>query len=296
MELCDRIYVFKDGKNIQELYPKECAEDDLHECMVGRKRDTIFYNETAQIQKPGPEVITVNGLSKKGAFSDISLQVKEREILGIGGLVGCGKNELGLCLAGIAGFDNGEIKIDNHLIKKTSMQYMMKMGLGYVPGDRKNEGIIGYLPINWNLSLPSICDMKVAGLPLMNLKTEYKIARDFISKFRIRVPHIRSLCFGLSGGNQQKVVIAKWVAKNLRVLVLDNPTRGIDVGAKEEVYSILRDLVDQGLSIILITDDLLELIGLSNRTIIMKDKVITWERPAPPDDKPTERELVSYMV
>ncbi len=296
INLCDFLYIFKDGKNIKYLNTENTSEEDIHEFMVGRKRESEFYKENLQIQNTGEEVVNVKGLSKEGTFKNINFTLKKREILGIGGVVGCGKTELGLCLSGIQKYDMGYISIERCSIGRIGLKNMMKMGIGYVPGDRKNEGIIGYLPVNWNITLPSIPDIKLWGLPLLNVKKENEITRAYILKFRIKTPRITTMCYSLSGGNQQKVLMAKWVAKNLKILILDNPTRGIDVGAKEEIYTILRELVENGLSIILITDDLLELIGLSNRIIIMKDGIITNEFESPPEKKTTENELVKYMV
>jgi len=296
IELCDRMYIFKDGKNIKSLETAHTSESDIHEYMVGRKREREFYREDRQITAVGEEIFRVSRLAKDGAFTDISFGLHQKEIVGIGGVVGCGKTELGLCMAGIEKLDQGTITVEGKSIHKVTLKNMMKKGVGYVPGDRKNEGIIGYLPVNWNVTLPSIPDITVWGLPFLNIKRENEITQTFVSKFKIKTPRITTMCYSLSGGNQQKVLMAKWVAKNLKVIILDNPTRGIDVGAKEEIYAILRDLVEQGLSIVLITDDLLELIGLSNRIVIMKDGVITNEFESPPGNKTAENELVKYMV
>jgi ribose transport system ATP-binding protein len=296
IELCDKLFIFKDGKNIKSLDAANTTEEDIHEYMVGRKRESEFYREDLQITNTGTVLFKIDGLIKKGSFSNVTFGLKRKEILGIGGVVGCGKTELGLCLSGIEKYGGGKISIDGNEIHRVILKNMMKKGVGYVPGDRKNEGIIGYLPVSWNITLPSIPDITMCGLPLLNIKKENEITQTYISKFKIKTPRINTMCYSLSGGNQQKVLMAKWVAKNLRILILDNPTRGIDVGAKEEIYTILRELVHQGLSIILITDDLLELIGLSNRIIIMKDGLITNEFESPPDKKATENELVKYMV
>ncbi len=296
MELCDRIYILKDGRSINVIDPRQSTETNLHEFMVGRKKDSFFYKEDLQLQNVGSRLLEVNDLSKERCFSNVSFDLSEREILGIGGVVGCGKHRLALCLAGLEGFNQGRIKVSGKSIKKPTLKKMMRFGLGYVPSDRKTEGIIGYLPVTWNLTLPSISNIKLWKFPLLNLKKEKELTRDYISKFSIKVARLNSLCFSLSGGNQQKVLLAKWVVKKLKVLILDNPTRGIDVGAKEEIYTILRDLTKNGLSVVLITDDLLELIGLSNRIIIMKDGIVTKECASIPDNKPSEKELVSYMV
>jgi len=168
-------------------------------------------------------------------------------------------------------------------------------GVGFVPKERKTEGIIPYMSVAANTSLASLPQVtRVPGF--ISASKETQLAREYITQFRTRTTGPAQLCQYLSGGNQQKVAIAKWLARGVEILVLDNPTRGVDVGAKEEIYALMRDLTAKGVAILLITDDLLELIGLSNRILIMRDGAIVNECPAPPEAKPTEQELVGYMV
>lgn len=296
VHFCDRICILKDGKKTIILNKKDCDNDTIHEYMVGRKKRNNFYAENLQIKKDTEIVFSTKKLEKNGKFKNVSFNIKGREILGIGGVIGCGKDSLGKCLIGLDKLDKGEIFIWNKKINKVNLQNMLDKGVGYVPRDRKEEGIIGYLSIKWNITLPSIKNICWKKLPLLNKKKEDQIAKEYIKKFAIKAKSINDLCCNLSGGNQQKVLISKWVAKNLRILILDNPTRGIDVGAKEEIYKIIRKLTVEGLSIILITDDLLELIGLSNKILIMKDGQITSSIDVSLKNKPKEKEIVRYMV
>ena len=164
-----------------------------------------------------------------------------------------------------------------------------------MPSERKAYGIINVLSVAWNLSIPSLRTLRYRILGILNRRKESELIDTAMRSFRVKATK-KDVCYSLSGGNQQKVVIAKWLVKKLSILILDNPTRGIDVGAKEEIYSFIREMSRKGLAIILISDDLLELIGLSSRIIIMKDGRITQTVTARTDDKPTEEELVSEMV
>ncbi len=296
MNMSDRIIVLKDGENVGEVLPSEANESDLHTLMVGRELSEDTYRLRDQIEEVGDdEIVRVENLTSKGKFEDVDLTLKRGEILGIGGLVAGGKRSLGKALFGIESFREGKIFLNGDLVKNVSIKNMMRHKIGYVPAERKGLGIIEYLSVGWNISLPSIMDFKKYNLPIIDSRRENKIIDEYISRFRIKTKKT-DLCYSLSGGNQQKVVLAKWVAKNLDVLILDNPTRGIDVGAKEEIYSLIRELTSGGLSVILITDDLLELIGISNRIIIMKDGKVQGETFAGKDSKPSEEELVKYMV
>ncbi|OKO73861.1 ATP-binding cassette domain-containing protein, partial [Bradyrhizobium sp. NAS96.2] len=168
-------------------------------------------------------------------------------------------------------------------------------GVGFVPKERKTEGIVPYLSVQANISLASLpLVSRPAGV--ISRSRERALSEKYINGLRVRCNGPTQLCQFLSGGNQQKVVIAKWLARGVQVLVLDNPTRGVDVGAKQEIYGLLRDLVERGLSVLLVTDDLPELIGMSNRILIMRDGQIQFECNAPADNKPTEQELVQHMV
>ena len=297
MELCDRIVVLKDGKLVGEVLPSNSTEKNIHSLMVGRELSADLYRVKKQrtnIEKENV-VMKLEGLTKKGEFESISIELRKGEILGIGGLIGSGKKELGELLFGIGKIDEGKISINGNSIDKSNIRRMVKIGIGYVPAERKEYGIISTLSVAWNISMPSLNDLRYGILGFLSGKKEDVLVENAIKKFHVKASK-RDICYSLSGGNQQKVVIAKWMIKKLSILIMDNPTRGIDVGAKEEIYGFIRQMSDNGLSIILISDDLLELIGLSNRIIIMKDGKITKIVDAKPNKKPSEEELVRAMV
>ncbi len=297
LAICDRICVFKDGENVGELDPKQGSEEQLHVMMVGRKRDTLYYKENKQKEDYNRQeaILQVSNLSN-ASFKDITFSLARQEILGIGGVLGCGKEEVGRAIMGIEPYHSGRIEFKDRVLRRPSLFRMVKRGIGYIPKERKLEGMIPYLSVGWNVTLASLLKIARSSFSFLSSKKEKDLARKYVEVLQIRTPNLSFLCNNLSGGNQQKVVLAKWMMRDADILILDNPTRGIDVGVKEEIYELLRDLVRRNVSILLITDDLLELIGLSNRIIIMKDGRIKRERLSPPEDKPTERELVSYMV
>jgi ribose transport system ATP-binding protein len=295
--ICDRIYVFKDGKNIQEISP-HVSEEKIHQLMVGRERDQEFYKEYLQNTNISNEpILRVENLTKKGFYENINLSLNKGEIVGIGGVLGCGKNELIRTIAGIIKPDQGSIYLDNKKTNFKSIKDAIHNGIGYVPSERHREGIILFQPVKWNLTLCFLERFFLKYLKILDLSSEKRITESYIKTLNIKTPSMNSLAYDLSGGNQQKVVIGKWLFSKLDILLLDNPTRGVDVGAKEEIYEIIRNLVmEKNISIILVTDDLLELIGLSNSIILMKDGKITKKIDAPSKQKPMEQELVKYIV
>jgi ribose transport system ATP-binding protein len=296
LALSDRIVVLKDGAVVAEVAGGEVEEKTLHQLMVGRVRDEDYYKEARQRMQFGSEVMRVENFSKKGAFQDVSFSVNEGEIVGIGGVLGSGKAELGRAIAGATPTDAGSLWIKGREAHHPSLNALMAQGVGYVPGERHLEGIILNLPVSWNITLASMHDRMQSGPGLIRVGEEKEAVKKFIKDLRIKTPTSETLCYALSGGNQQKVVLAKWLLREPRLLVLDNPTFGIDVGNKEEIYVILRGLAEQGMAIVLISDELLELIGISNRVLIMKDGIVAMEVAAPPQAKPSEAELVKDMV
>ena len=296
-KICDTIIIFKDGMLIDTVSP-EMDEAEIHRLMVGRKRDSEFYKEQEQLDcSCGINGMAVEGLTKRNMFEDVTFQIKQGEILGIGGVLGCGKSELGKVLSGYIKPDAGRIIYDNLENSYSSVSKAIQHGIGYVPSERHKEGVILSMSIKWNLTLAALEKIYYNFFPFINHKSEKNKVQHFCGELKIKSSSINSEVSKLSGGNQQKVVIGKWLFADLNVLILDNPTRGVDVGAKEEIYTIIRELVkNKKISIILITDDLLELIGLSNRILIMKDKKIVQFIDAPANNKPDESAIVQYMV
>jgi len=297
MDLCDRIVVLKDGQVAGEVIPSTSTERDIHALMVGRELSVDLYRVEEQSKNRAEEevVLKVEGLTVTGEYEAIDFELRKGEILGIGGLLGSGKKELGESLFGIGKPDAGEITVRGRQVQGANISKMMKHRIGYVPAERKEHGVIYLLPVGWNISLSSLSGLKSGIFRFLNKGKEDTLVNNAITRFRVKAQKADA-CFSLSGGNQQKVVLAKWMVKNLDILILDNPTRGIDVGAKEEIYTFIREMANEGLSIILISDDLLELIGLSNRIIIMKDGEMSTIIDAESSNKPSEEELVRHMV
>jgi ribose transport system ATP-binding protein len=298
VELSDRIYVLKDGQITAMLDdPKNQNEASLHRLMVGRDRDEDYYKEQEQLSTGDNVLLQVRNFCKAGVFSRITFELKSGEILGIGGVLGSGKSELGKAIAGILGRDEGELVLEGRALTDKSFDTLIDKGIGYVPAERNLEGIITDFSVTWNISLPGVRNIFSKAFGLLNIKKEQAVAQEYIKELGIKTPSATTLCLSLSGGNQQKVLLSKWLCQNPKLLILDNPTRGVDAGAKEEIYGILRKLIaTQNISIILISDELLELIGMSNRILIMKDGALKIEVASSVGSKPSEEELVGYMV
>ncbi len=297
LRVCDEIVVLKDGRRVGAVDPSHATERELHRLMVGRERDVDYYHESAQRSAGfGATAFAARGLSRSGAYGDVHLEVGAGEILGIGGLLESGKSELGKGLAGIERPDRGAISIAGGPWSSPNIQQLVPQGLGYVPAERMVEGMIASQPVAWNISLASGGDLFSNRFGLWRHRHENAVSSRMMARLGIKAPSPQWPCTRLSGGNQQKVVLARWLARHLRVLILDNPTRGIDAGAKEEIYGLLRALCEEGIGIILITDELLELIGLPNRIAIMWRGGVCTTIAAPANDKPTEQALVALML
>lgn len=300
LAMSDRVYVLKDGVvtaevSPSEVGPSEVSERELHRLMVGRERVEFFYQQDLQLE-PRPQVaLDVRGLSRAGSFRDVNLSVRAGEIVGVSGLLNSGKSELARALFGALAAD-GEIRLGDVQVEHPSISKMAKAGVGYVPPDRHSEGIILVLPVSWNITLAELAQGAGRGA-FLDVRSEDEQARDYIDRLSIKTAGGRALARTLSGGNQQKVLLARWLARDvMKVLILDNPTHGVDAGAKGDIYKVLRSIAKEGVGILLVSDDLLEVIGLSNRVIVMKDGEIVKELVTPPDKKPSEEELVAQML
>jgi ribose transport system ATP-binding protein len=297
LSLSDRIAVMKDGKLVSITTAADTDEYRLHALMVGRERAADYYREARQRDVSGqPSAFSLKGLTKMPAYEDVGIDIQAGEILGLGGLLASGKSALGKGAAGILAAQRGEIRIKGEPASRPTIASLIRQGMGYVPAERLAEGMIAAFPVSWNISLAGGEDTFSSRFGIWDTEKEDAAAQSAIDKLAIRTESPRALSSTLSGGNQQKVVIARWVSRDLSVLILDNPTRGIDAGAKEDIYSIIRDLADRGVAILLISDELLELIGMSNRIAIMQHGRITAVIDAPPAAKPTEQQLIQLML
>ncbi len=295
LSLCDEIVAMKDAQAIAQLPVAGIDESDLHELIVGRQRDAQYYKEDRQAP-PAETVLVRANVSKVGALHDVSLTIRTGEILGIAGVLGSGKSVLARILAGSEAPDRGSVEIDGHALARHTRREAIRHGVGYVPAERLVAGVIGSHSVEWNLTLPNLGMLERTLLRLISVAGSRALTRHWVERLRIRTPGPATACGALSGGNQQKVVFAKWLAYGVRVLVLDDPGRGLDVGAKGSIYALMRDLSHDGAAILLVSDNLPELIGMSHRIVVLRDGRISARFDAPPQGKPRETDVVRAMV
>lgn len=293
-ELSDRIVVLKNGKNVANMKASETNIHQVENLMIGHKLSKEYYNESEQNEPKDEVLFKVDGLEKKGSFRPISFLVKKGEILSLVGVVGSGKEDICKCISGMMKPDNGIISIEGKEVKINNPKDAVKAGIGYIPINRREEGLALQMDVMSNITLVML--KKIVRNGLINSRVEKEEALYWIKKCSILTPSSKTLCKNLSGGNQQKVVLSKWLAANVKIMILNHPTRGVDVGAKEEFYKMIRLLALERMSIILMSDRLEEDIGLCNRMIIMKDGNITEELACPVNNKPTPVDIISYIV
>jgi ribose transport system ATP-binding protein len=295
----DRVYVLKDGEHVGTLErpaPDVPAAEvpGVVRLMVGHELSAEHYRESMQTE-PGQEVVLrARGLAKAGAFRDFSLDLHAGEIVGLVGLLGSGKEEVCRCLMGAERPDAGSIEVRGRPVRFASPKDAIAVGVGCVPIDRRSEGLATTLDVADNLNLLVLRRLLVG--PFLDPRRERESAERWVRECLIKTPSLRTPCANLSGGNQQKLVIAKWLAAQVQVLILDHPTRGIDVGAKDEIYARIRSLAASGMSLLIMCDTLEEDIGLSSRLVVMKDGAIVRELACAPRRKPSPVEVVGYVV
>ncbi|MGD9736505.1 MAG: sugar ABC transporter ATP-binding protein [Solirubrobacterales bacterium] len=297
VELCDTVVVLKDGELVAEKKPAAGLDErELHRLMVGRVRQERFYKEDRQREPAAAARLAVRDLGLAGEFEAVEFEVHEGEILGIGGVLGSGKSALARALFDSPTHLSGSIEVEGRDLTRTGPSGSIRAGMGYIPPERHDDGVLLSLPVSWNISLARISSGSGAAAGTLNLPRERREAARLIDEVGIKAEGPGAAVSSLSGGNQQKVILARWLARGVDVLVMDNPSRGVDAGAKEEIYSILRDLAERGTAIVLVSDDLPELIGLSNRVLLMKDGRVVGSVDAQPQAKPSEVDLVGGIV
>ncbi len=288
--LCDRVTVMKDGRLVRTLDAKTTSEDELSTLMVGRTVKEQMFRADTQARTSGDALLQVTGLGVAGKFENVSFTLHRGEVFGLGGLIGCGSETLALALFGDVHPTAGEILLDGKPVTAKEPREAIALGLALVPGDREREGLILNLSLERNISLASLPWITRRG-GVIAPGVEKGIAKRLIGQLRIVSRSHTDVPFSLSGGNRQKVVLAKWLVREPRVLILHNPTRGVDVGGKAEIYGVIRGLADNGVGIVLISDELPELIGLSDTLMIMRrghvSSVVT--RDAAPDGGAVDR-------
>ncbi|WP_175538673.1 sugar ABC transporter ATP-binding protein [Arthrobacter sp. cf158] len=265
--VADRIVVMRDGNKVAEYDPNDgkTSREEIVNSLIGRELTTLFPDKRTEV---GSVALELEGMSG-GIVEDVNLVVREGEILGLGGLVGAGRTELARLVFGCDPLTAGSIWVDGQKCRIRGPRDAVKYGLGFIPEDRKRDGLVLGQDIEMNLSLPNLGKWSKGGV--LSLRQLASKAEDAIGSFRVRTRSYRQPVGTLSGGNQQKVVLAKWMAVPRRVLILDEPTRGVDVGARQEIYTAIDEIARSGVAVLLISSDMEELIGMSDRIAVMAE-------------------------
>jgi rhamnose transport system ATP-binding protein len=270
--IADRYTVFRDGQMIGEGLIAETSRDALVRMMVGRDIGQVFPKKDVT---PGRPVLTVSGYCHPTEFDSIGFELRQGEILGFYGLIGAGRSEFMQALFGITKPSKGAIKIDGEVAVIRTPSEAVAKGIVYVPEERGRQGAITAMPIFQNVTLPSLRKTSRSGF--LRLAEEFKLAREYTSRLDLRAASLDQPVGTLSGGNQQKVVIAKWLATKPKVIILDEPTKGIDIGSKAAVHEFMSELAAQGLSVIMVSSEIPEILGMSDRVIVMREGRIAGE-------------------
>ncbi|MDG2224657.1 MAG: sugar ABC transporter ATP-binding protein [Rubripirellula sp.] len=265
-QLCDRVTVFRDGKLVATTPIEQLNRDQLIGQMVGREVDVLTRHKE-HTERTDKIRAKITGLCSRGRFSKISFEVRSGEILGIGGLVGAGRSELARAIFGVDRYDDGEIQIDGITLKKGSIQSAIEAGIAMVPEDRQHQGLILPMSVSENLSLTILAEL--TKYRLLHHDREAERVQSLMQHLAVKAANAKMEAASLSGGNQQKVVLGKWLATKPKLLILDEPTRGVDVAAKAEIHRLIRDLTEAGMATLIMTSDLPELITLSDRIEVM---------------------------
>lgn len=270
-ELADRITVMRDGSRIAEGDTKKIDRDTLVYLMAGRKLLEAYPKRTVL---PGETALRIEHLSR-GIVRDVSFELKKGEILGIAGLTGSGRTEAMQLLFGAEKKEAGQFELNGKKVEIHSPKEAVELGIGYLPKDRKQKSVLRELSVKENISLPIL--KRISSLFWIRQKEEASITEQYQNALRIKTPSIGQLVRNLSGGNQQKVVLSKWLASDSRILIFDEPTQGIDAGAKYEIYQMMNQLTERGISILMISSDMEELLGMSDRILIFYEGRISGE-------------------
>lgn len=270
--ICDRITVMRDGKTIDTQAIPDTDFDDVVRKMVGRQLTDRFPQRVFQ---PGEVVLEVKNACKTGKFKDVNFSVRAGEIIGFSGLMGSGRTEIMRALFGLDTLDSGEVKIRGKQVAIRNPHDAMQAGIGFVTEDRKDEGLILDFSIRDNMAMTNLSSSAPKGVIID--KKEKDFADLLIQRLQIKTESSSTLARQLSGGNQQKVVIAKWIGIGLSVLILDEPTRGVDVGAKREIYQLMNELTERGVAILMVSSELPEILGMSDRIIVVHEGEIGGE-------------------
>lgn len=267
--LCDRITVLRDGQHIATTPVAEMTMEKIVQQMIGRPIEAYFPEHLSGTA--GEERLRVEGLTSPGRFANVSFTVRAGEVVGLAGLVGAGRTEVAQAIFGLDRNLTGRVLVDGREVSIRSPRQAMKLGIGYLPEDRKKQGLVLALGGRHNLSLPIL--NRLTRLGFVRTGPERSLTREYFGRLRVRTPHLDAPTWSLSGGNQQKIAMAKWLASRCRILLIDEPTRGVDVGAKAEIHSLVDQLAREGTAILLISSELPEVLNLSTRIVVLREGV-----------------------
>ena len=289
-ELCDRVTVFRDGKYVVTCNVADITKKDLIRYMIGRELTEKFPERHVQIGEP---VLEVRDLTGNGDFH-INLELRKGEILGLAGLVGAGRTELAKMICGDVKPDSGEIRVKGKAMHASSVADVVDHGVGLIPEDRKQEGAFLQYSIEWNIPVMSLRQNSTYGL--LHFKMLDELVQTYTHTLDIKTPTVKQTVSNLSGGNQQKVVVAKVLAAQNDILIFDEPTRGIDVGAKQEIYKLMNSLVENGKSILMISSEMEEMLGMSDRIVVLHEGRVSGELSKNEFSQESVLELASGIV
>jgi len=288
LALCDTISVLRDGAYVGELSRGQATHEKLVEMMTGR---VINMDRTGGTRSPGPVRLAVRGLCSPGKFSDVSFDVRAGEIVGVAGLVGAGRSEVACAIFGLDARASGKVLVDDKPLELGSVTRSIGAGISLVPEDRKRQGLVLSMSVRHNTTLASL-DLISTG-PILNLARDECTASDMVTRLGTKTASIDTPVRQLSGGNQQKVVIGKWLARSGAVLIIDEPTRGVDIGAKQVIHQLLDRLARQGTAILMISSELPELLASADRILVMREGRLLTDVPSANAD---EQILLRLMV
>jgi rhamnose transport system ATP-binding protein len=264
--IADTVTVLRDGRHVATRPAAELSHGEMIRLMVGRSLEALFPKEEAEIGEP---VLQAEGLTRRGVFSNVSFELRRGEIVGLAGFVGSGRTEIARAVFGIDRLDAGELRIEGRRFSPRSPRAALRRGLAYLPEDRLRQGLVQPMSVERNTSMAVLPGITPGGI--LQPWRERRLARSFMERLRIKATSPAQVVRSLSGGNQQKVVLSKWLAAEPRVLILDEPTHGVDVGTKADVHRTISHLATQGLAILLISSELPEILGMADRVLVIRE-------------------------
>ncbi len=283
----DRVTILRDGATVHSGPLAEVSTDRIIQHMVGREMVSIYQRQAVA---PGAELLRVEGLTRRGALRDVSFSLRAGEIVGLAGLVGAGRTETCRAIFGVDPIDSGKVFVDGLAKRIGSAREAVAAGIALVTEDRQKTGLALQLPISYNITIANM--RQACHLGMIDRGAENRITADYIARLRIRASSGRQTAGRLSGGNQQKVVIAKWLFRRARVFLFDEPTRGIDVGAKVEVFEVMDELARAGAAVLMVSSELQELLQVADRILVMRQGRITGELPG----RTTQEEIMRFAA